>query len=316
MTFSARQGTVCSRLRTSAETVVIVVTLLAHECPLQAMGAALGVDERTIADWWARSDRQGHAAYEALVEHPRALGQVQADERRVTQQGGIVWMALAMMGKTRLWLVGDVSEQRDLRLIQRLSERIRRCATPRPLLVYTDGWCTSIRAMRETCRDPGYTGPGGQPRLHSWRHVLSAPVGKRYERRRVIATERRMVDGPPAPVETLRWRSQGNGVINTADIEQLNATCRERLAPLARRCRALARQTLTGHEGMVWVGTVSNFCTRLTSVSTPASKPRQPWRRGSLTRAGRCRNCGRFLCRRRVGPRPSGADAPHEHCNA
>ena len=41
---------------------------------------------------------------EHLVEQPRDLGQVQADEIRVKKQGGIVWMALAMMVKTRLWL--------------------------------------------------------------------------------------------------------------------------------------------------------------------------------------------------------------------
>src|SRR5262249_56139760 len=34
-TFSARKGTVFYRLRTSAETVVIVVTFLAHRSPLQ-----------------------------------------------------------------------------------------------------------------------------------------------------------------------------------------------------------------------------------------------------------------------------------------
>ena len=54
-TFSATKGTVFYRLRTSVESVVIVVTLLAHGCPGQAMVAALGFDERTVADWWARS---------------------------------------------------------------------------------------------------------------------------------------------------------------------------------------------------------------------------------------------------------------------
>ena len=57
-TFSATQGTVFYRLRTSAETVVIVVTLRAHGCPVYAMVAAFGFDERTVADWWARSGRQ------------------------------------------------------------------------------------------------------------------------------------------------------------------------------------------------------------------------------------------------------------------
>jgi transposase-like protein len=260
-TFSARTGTVVYRLRTSAETVVIVVTLLAHGCPLQAIGAAFGFDERPIAAWWARSGRQGQAVHESLVEPPRHLGQVQADELRVKTQGGIVWLALAMMVQTRLWLGGEVSAQRDLPLIRRLSERVRRCAAHRPLLFCIDGLCSYIRAIREPFREPVPTGQGGRPRLRPWRTVLIAQVVKRYERRRVVETDRRIVDGTPTRVETLRRRSQGNGVINTAYIERLNATFRERLAPLARRCRALARQPLTLHEGMVVVGTVYNLCT-------------------------------------------------------
>jgi transposase-like protein len=266
-TFSATTGTVFYRLRTSVETVVLVVTLLAHGCPLQAIVAAFGVDERTVADWWARSGRQGQAVHEYLVEQPRDLGQVQADEIRVKKQGGIVWMALAMMVKTRLWLGGEVSEQRDLPLIRRLSERVKRCAARRPLLVCTDGLVSYIRAIRETFRDPVQTGKGGRPRLRPWRHVCIAQVVKRYEQRRVVATERRIVDGAPACVETLRHGSQGDGVINTAYIERLNATFRERLAPLARRCRALARHTLTLQEGMFLVGTVYNLCTPHESLS-------------------------------------------------
>src|SRR5262245_30736313 len=228
-TFSARKGTVFYRLRTSAETVVLVVTLLAHGCPVQAIVAAFGFDERTIAAWWARSGRQGQTVHAYLVEQPRDRGQVQADELRVKKQGGIVWMALAMMVTTRLWLGGAVSEQRDLPLIRRLIERGRRCAAHRPLLFCTDGLVSYIRAMRETFRDPIHTGKGGRPRLRPWRQVFSAPVVKRYERRRVVATARRIVEGTPARVETLRRRSQGAGVINTAYIERLNATFREQI---------------------------------------------------------------------------------------
>src|SRR2546430_7560683 len=99
-----------------------------------------------------------------------------------------------------------------------------------------------------------------------------AQVVKRYERRRVVETERRIVDGTPARVETLRRRSQGDGVINTAYIECLNATCREQLAPLARRCRALARHTLTLRHGMYLIGTVYNFCTPHTSLCVAGGK--------------------------------------------
>jgi transposase-like protein len=237
--------------------------------------AAFGFDERTIAAWRARSGRQGQAVHEYLVEQPRDLAQVQADELRVKKQGGIVWMAMAMMVRTRLWLGGEVSAQRDLPLIRRLIERVRRWAVHRPLLVCTDGLVSYIRAIRETFRDHVYTGTGGRPRLRPWRHIFLAQVIKRYERRRVIATDRRMVDGAPARIEMLRRRSQGGGVINTAYIERLNATFRERLAPLARRGRALARQLLTLYEGMFLVGTVYNFCTpheslRAVQKTTPA----------------------------------------------
>ena len=273
-TCSATKGTVFYRLRTSAETVVLVMTLLAHGGPLQAIVAALGVDERTVADWWARSGRQSQAVHASLVEQPRDLGPVQADAIRVKKQGGIVWMALAMRVTTRLWLGGEVSAQRDLPLIRRLMERVRRCAARRPLLVCTDGLVSYIRAMRETLRDPVHTGQGGRPRLRPWRNVFIAQVIKRYERRRVVETERRvveterrMIDGTPARVETLRRRAQGDGVITTAYIERRNATFRERLAPLARRCRALARHTLTLWYGMSLIATVYNFCTPHASLA-------------------------------------------------
>jgi hypothetical protein len=82
------------------------------------------------------------------------------------------------------------------------------------------------------------------------------------------------VEGTPAWVETLRRRSPGGGMLNTADIERLKATFRDRLAPRARRCRALARYPLTLHEGMCLVGTVYNFCPPQTSLShTPQTTP-------------------------------------------
>ena len=141
-TFSARKGTAWYRRRTSAETVSLVVTLMAHGCPLPASVVAFGYDERTVACWLARAGVQGQAVHEHLVEQPRDLGQVQADEIRVKTQGGLVWMALALMGSTRRWLAGAVSPHRDLALIRRLIERVRRCARPRPLLVCIDGLCS------------------------------------------------------------------------------------------------------------------------------------------------------------------------------
>ena len=170
-----------------------MATLIAHGCPLQALVVAFGYDERTVACGLARAGIHGQAVQEPLVEHPRDLGQVHADAIRVTQQGGLVWMALAMMVKTRVWLGGKGSEQRDMSLIRQLIEWVQRGAD-------VVRWCAAltagvrIRAIRETCREPGYTGQGGRPRLRPWPHILIAQVVKRYERRRVVETERRIID--------------------------------------------------------------------------------------------------------------------------
>jgi transposase-like protein/IS1 family transposase len=266
-TFTATKGTAMYRLRIASETVSLVVTLMAPGCPLQAIVVAFGYDERTVARWLARAGGQGQAVQEHLVEQPRDVGQVQAEEIRVKTQGRIVWMALAMMIRTRLWLAGEVSEPRDMPLIRRLIERVRSCALPRPLLFCTDGLCSYIRAIRETFRDPQVTATPGRPRLRPWRTLCIAQVVKRYAQRRVVAVERRIVEGTPARVETLRRRSHGDGVINTADIERLNATFRERLAALTRRGRAWARRTLTLQHGMYMIGTVYNFCTPHASLA-------------------------------------------------
>lgn len=151
-----------------------MVTLMAHGCPLQAIVVAFEVDERTVADWLRRAGGQGQAVQEHRVEQPRALGQVQADAIRIKKQGGVVWMALAMMVSTRLWLAGEVRAQRDMTLIRRLIERVRACALRRPMLCCTDGLCAYIRAIRETFRDPVQTGaPGTSP---------SAPLAQRLHR--------------------------------------------------------------------------------------------------------------------------------------
>lgn len=96
-TSSATQGTALSRLRTPAETVAFVVTLMTHGWPLHAIVVACGFDERTVASWLARAGVQSPAVPEHWVEHPRDLGQGQADAIRVKTHQGIVWMALAMV---------------------------------------------------------------------------------------------------------------------------------------------------------------------------------------------------------------------------
>ena len=295
-TFTERIGTPFYRLRTPTETVTLVVTLLAHGCPVQAIVAAFGFDERTVADWLDRAGRHCHTVHEHLVETPRRLGQVQADELRVKMQGAIVWMAMAVMVTTRLWLGGEVSPHRDLSLIRRLLQRVRRSALAGRLLICTDGLCTYVRATREAFRDHVATGRRGRQPLRVWGRLLIAQVVKHYDNRRVVAVERRVVHGRADQAEKARVASSGEGVLNTAYIERLNGTFREHLASLARRTRGLARTVTRLEAGMWLVGTIYNFCTPHASLGEMAAKAvrdRTPAMAAGITR--RCWSVGELL---------------------
>jgi transposase-like protein/IS1 family transposase len=286
-TFAERIATPFYRLRTPTETVTLVVTLLAHGCPIQAIVAAFGFDERTVADWLDRAGLHCRAVHEHLVETPRRLGQVQADELRVKSQGAIVWMAMAVMVTTRLWLGGEVSPHRDLSLIRRLMQRVRRRALAGRLLICSDGLCSYVRAAREAFRDHVVTGRRGRQPRRVWGRLLIAQVVKRYDNHRVVAVERRVVHGRAEQAEKARAASSGEGVINTAYIERLNGTFRERLASLARRTRAVARTVVRLEAGMGWVGAVYNFCTPHASLRERAGKAmrdRTPAMTAGLTR--------------------------------
>jgi transposase-like protein len=272
-TFAETKGTPFYRLRTAKDLVVLVVTLLAHGCPVQAIVMAFGLDERTVQSWQARSGKHCQDVHQHLVEQPRELGQVQADEIRAKIQGGILWMAMAIQVETRLWLGGVLSAHRDTRLIRTLVEKVRACALCRPLLFCVDGCKTYLRAIRHVFREPIRTSRPGRPRLRPWDNILIAQFVKHYARRRVVAVTRRVVQGTQAQVKGLLQKTQGGGVINTSYIERLNGTFRSRIAALARRGRALARQMPTLHDAMYLVGTVYNFCTYHESLRVPLYLP-------------------------------------------
>ena len=268
-TFTETKGTPFYRLRTAKDQVTVVLTLLAYGCPAQAIVVAFGLDERTVRDWLARAGQHCEQVHQQLVQQPRDLGQVQADEIRVKQQGQIVWLAMALQVATRLWLGAVVSPRRDLALIIALVQQIRRCALCRPLLVCIDGWRAYVGAIQAVFREAMPTRARGRPALRPWDGIVIAQVVKQYAQGHVIGVVRRIVQGTADQVRDLLQRTQGGGVINTAYIERLNATFRSRLAGLVRRGRSLLRQTSTLQVGVYLVGTVYNFCTYHQSLRVP-----------------------------------------------
>src|SRR3954451_15563982 len=165
-TFAAPRDTPFYRLKKATDTVTIVLTLLCHGCPLQAIVAAFGLDERTVAAWRARAGRHGQDLHEHHVLNGRVeLGHVQADELSVKAVRRRLWMAMAMAVPSRLWLGGVISPRRDLTLIMTAVRMVRAAARSLAFLVCVDGLASYVTAFARVFRDPVRTGRAGRPRL-------------------------------------------------------------------------------------------------------------------------------------------------------
>ena len=261
-TFTTTAGTIFYRLRHAPELVIQVITLLAYGCPIQAIVKAFGLDERTVCDWHRRAGQHCQQVHEQLVESSQQdLEQVQADEIKVKTQKGTFWMALAMQVRTRLWLGGVVSPKRDLDLIQALADKVRNIALCRPLLLAVDGLASYVSAFRNAFRSkfPRREAETGRCKMIAWPDIAIVQVVKQRVEG-VLHVERRIVQGAKTMIERLILTTQGKGVINTAFIERLNATFRQRIHSLTRRTRTLAQRAETLVAGMYIVGCFYNFC--------------------------------------------------------
>lgn len=261
-TFATTKCTLFYRLRYAPELVIQVLVLLAYGCPVQAIVKAFGLDERTVRDWLARAGKHCQQVHEHLVESTaHDLKQAQADEIKVKTQKGTFWMALAIWVQPRLWIGGVVSPKRDLDLIQALADKVKQMALCRPLLLAVDGLSSYVSAFRNAFRSkfPRSEGETGRCRMVAWPDIAIVQVVKqRIEG--ILHVDRRIVQGAKDWVERLLQATQGKGMINTAFIERLNATFRQRISALTRRTRNLAQQAETLIAGMYLVGCFYNFC--------------------------------------------------------
>jgi transposase-like protein len=277
-TFAATTGTPFYRLRTVTDVVTLVLTLLCHGCPLQAIVVAFGFDERTVAQWQARAGEHCQEVHQHLLQQGRGgLGPVQADELWIKMVGKRIWMAMALAVPSRLWLGGLISLHRDRALITRLVQMVRTCARSLAILVCVDGLASYVTAFLRVFRYPVRTGRPGRPRLVVEPGLLIGQVIKRYARRRVVKVVHRVVRGTATAIAKVLKARGGGTVINTAYIERLNATFRSALAPLARRGRALAHNEAVLTAAMYPVGCAYTFCWYHDSLrlAAPENAPRK-----------------------------------------
>jgi transposase-like protein len=216
-TFAATRDTPLYRLKRPTDLVILVLTLLCHGCPLQAI----------VAAWRDRAGRHGWRFHEHHVLSGRVeLGHIQADELYVKAVARRRWMAMAMAVPSRLWLGGVISPRRDLTLILAVVRMVRSAARSLAILVCVDGLASYVTAFARVFRDPVRTGRAGRPRLVTTAGLLVGQMIKHHAGRRLIGITSRVVRGTTAAI-TAVLQATGTGTgINTAYIERLNATFR------------------------------------------------------------------------------------------
>jgi hypothetical protein len=224
---------------------------------------AFGLDERTVANWQYRAGKHCESVHKEKIERGiLELMHVQADEIWIKMRGAVVWVALAIMVPTRLWIAGGVSKKRDSDLIDRLMEQVRRCCKAMTaILICTDGFAaypkSILRAFREKVKNPYGIGAS---RKEVWPRLYIGTVIKHTVKRRVIEVVRWMTHGQWRKAKKLLKSSKGGKKLNTSFIERLNGTFRERLASFTRKCRHAASKMETVHTGMYLIGCTYNFC--------------------------------------------------------
>lgn len=260
-TFAATKGTAFYRRHHQQERMALVLNLLVHGCPVQAIVAAFGLDERTVARWQLEAGQHCERVHEHLVQAGAVDAQhVQADELYVKQTRTRAWLAIALAVPFRLFLGAELSERRDQALIRALVRRVRACVQDLGILVCVDGLPSYVTAFLSMFRNPVHTGQVGRPRRVLAEGFQMAQVVKEYAKRRVVGVSRRIVQGEAQAIQARVQSSHGGTDVNTAFIERFNATVRSRLFTLVRRGRAVVHQSQTLRAGVYLLGCAYNFC--------------------------------------------------------
>jgi hypothetical protein len=240
-----------------------VISLLSWGCPTQAIVHTYELDERTVADWQQRAGLHCEKVHQDQIEQGKLdPKQAQADEMRIKARGMILWMAMAMVVPTRLWVAGAVSKTRDSNLIDYLMLQVRKCCKSLcPLLICTDGFAAYPKSIMRAFREKVKRTPGrGRCCLEIWPDLQIGTVIKRTVNKRLKEVIRQVTYGTIEQAQKLLSLSRGGSMLNTSYIERLNATFRERLASLTRKCRHAVSKEATLHAGMYLIGSTYNFC--------------------------------------------------------
>lgn len=253
--FYETDGTIFHGKRSSPELIVHVIACLAEGLGIRGTARVFEIDPNTVLQWLVEAAEQLQA-FSAYFLHDVHLNQIQLDELyailSAVRDGNLsedeaiehlstsplwVWTAIDPESKLMLSaLVGERSQAMAQAVLHQIAQLLAPGCMP---LFLSDGNPSYLPAI---VRHFGHwvqlprrqaKGPAPKPRWMPLPGLLYAQVVKKTRRRRLVEIKRHVVIGTQAAVDQV-LKAYG-WVINTAFVERLNLSLRQRVAPIRRR---------------------------------------------------------------------------------
>src|SRR5215813_5451144 len=253
--FSETHGTIFYGKRSSPDLIVQVIACLAEGLGIRGTARVFEIDSNTVLGWLVEAAER-LKAFSTYFLHDLHLNQVQLDELyavlSAVRDGSVSaaeaierlsrsphWGWTAIDPESKLLLSVQVGE-RTLALAQAVLHQLTQLLAPGCVpLFLSDGYPHYLTAIvthfgcwvhppRQRAR-----GPAPKPRWMPLPGLLYAQVVKQMRRRRLVAVKHRVVFGTQAAVDAVLavcgWQ------INTAFVDRLNLSLRQRVAAMRRR---------------------------------------------------------------------------------
>jgi len=259
--FYETHGTIFQGKRSSVELIVRVIACLAEGLGIRGTARVFEIDPNTVLQWLVEAAEQ-LKAFSAYFLHELPIKQIQLDElyavlnavrdgamstaeaiERLSRAPHWVWTAIDPESKLLLAVnVGD----RTLAMAQWVVHQVAQMLAPDCVpLFLTDGFREYLTALvthfGHWVQPPRLQARGSapKPRWIPLPTLLYAQVVKTVRRRRLVAVKHRVICGTKAAVAqvlaTCGWQ------INTAFVERLNLSLRQRVAAIGRRSATLCK---------------------------------------------------------------------------
>ena len=259
--FFETYGTIFQGKRSSPELIVRVIACLAEGLGIRGTARVFEIDPNTVLQWLVEAAEQLHA-FSAYFLHELHLNQIQLDELYAvlsTVRDGEIsaaeaierlsraphWVWTAIDPETKVLLSIQVGE-RTLAMAQAILHQIAQLLTPGCVpLFLSDGYPNYLTAIvahfGHWVQRPRHqaTGLTPKPRWMPLPELLYAQVVKTMRRRRLVEVKHHVVFGTKVAIDQVL--SACGWQINTAFVERLNLSLRQRVAAIGRRSATLCK---------------------------------------------------------------------------